>query len=194
MRHSVGHTLTQAGSSWFSTRFAQKLHFSAVLRVRIDEQLIVRTGFHARPAADARLRVEVNDAVAAFEEGVGRTDARARCFDALVAQDGEEEPPGIRKRSLLDGLDPAAIHADRDLMFGFAGNRARVTADALSQIYGEPVIGHRYGPTRPDLMGLASSAAEAEGRIYRKRLSRRRRDPRDRPAEMSRARVRTGRG
>ncbi len=30
MRHSVGQTLTQAGSSLFSTRFAQKLHFSAV--------------------------------------------------------------------------------------------------------------------------------------------------------------------
>ena len=30
MRHSVGHTLTQAGSNSFSTRFAQKLHFSAV--------------------------------------------------------------------------------------------------------------------------------------------------------------------
>ena len=30
MRHSVGHTLTHAGCSWFSTRFAQKLHFSAV--------------------------------------------------------------------------------------------------------------------------------------------------------------------
>ena len=30
MRQPVGHTLTHAGSSWFSTRFAQKLHFSAV--------------------------------------------------------------------------------------------------------------------------------------------------------------------
>ena len=30
MRHSVGQTLTHAGSSSFSTRFAQKLHFSAV--------------------------------------------------------------------------------------------------------------------------------------------------------------------
>ena len=30
MRHSVGQTLTHAGSSLFSTRFAQKLHFSAV--------------------------------------------------------------------------------------------------------------------------------------------------------------------
>lgn len=30
MRHCVGQTLTQAGSSRFSTRFAQKLHFSAV--------------------------------------------------------------------------------------------------------------------------------------------------------------------
>ena len=30
IRHSVGQTLTQAGNSLFSTRFAQKLHFSAV--------------------------------------------------------------------------------------------------------------------------------------------------------------------
>ncbi len=30
MRQSVGHTLTHAGSSRFSMRFAQKLHFSAV--------------------------------------------------------------------------------------------------------------------------------------------------------------------
>ena len=30
MRHSVGQTLTHAGCSLFSTRFAQKLHFSAV--------------------------------------------------------------------------------------------------------------------------------------------------------------------
>ena len=30
IRHSVGQTITHAGSSLFSTRFAQKLHFSAV--------------------------------------------------------------------------------------------------------------------------------------------------------------------
>jgi hypothetical protein len=29
-RHCVGHTLTQAGNSPLSIRFAQKLHFSAV--------------------------------------------------------------------------------------------------------------------------------------------------------------------
>ena len=34
--------------------------------------------------------------------------------------------------ALLDRLDPAAIHADGDLVLGLARDRARVTADALS--------------------------------------------------------------
>ena len=56
MRHSVGQTLTHAGCSLFSTRFAQKLHFSAVCVFGIDEQLIVRARLHARAAADAGRR------------------------------------------------------------------------------------------------------------------------------------------
>src|SRR6185312_7954812 len=38
------------------------------VRIRIDEQLVVRTRFHARAAADAAPGVEIDDAVAALEE------------------------------------------------------------------------------------------------------------------------------
>ena len=57
-------------------------------RVRIDEQLIVRASDHARPAADARVAVEIDDAVTAPEQRVGRADLHARRFRALIAETG----------------------------------------------------------------------------------------------------------
>jgi hypothetical protein len=87
--------------------------------------------------------VQIDDAVAPLEEGVGRTDRRARRFVALIAEDGKEEAAGIREGALLDGLDPTAIDADRDVVLGLAGDRAGMTADAFSQVDGEPVVGHR---------------------------------------------------
>ena len=102
--------------------------------VRIDEELIVGAGFHAGAAADAGRAVEIDDPVAPLEERIGRADADARGFVALVAQNGEEQPLRVRERSLLDRLDPAAVHADRDLVLGLARDRAGMTADALSQI------------------------------------------------------------
>src|SRR5439155_26064363 len=50
--------------------------------------------------------------------------------------------PRVRERPFLDGLHPAAVHADRDLVFGLAGDRARVAADAFAEIDREPVVGH----------------------------------------------------
>jgi hypothetical protein len=112
-------------------------------RVRIDEQLIVRARRHARAAADARLAVQIDDAVAAAEERARRTDVHARSVGALIAEDRQEQPLRLRKRALLDGLDPAAIHADRDVVFRLAGDRAGVTPDALAQIDRKPVVRHR---------------------------------------------------
>ena len=99
---------------------------------------------HARqPMQD--VAVEIDDAVAALEERVGRADAHARRVVALVAQDREEEALRVGERALLDRLHPAAVHADGNLVLGLAGDRARVTADALSQIDGEPVVGQAAG-------------------------------------------------
>ncbi len=92
-----------------------------------------------------RVAVQIDDAVAALEERVGRTDARARRVVALIAEDGKEEAAGVGERALLDRLDPAAVHADRNLVLGLAGDRAGVTADAFSEVDGEPVVGHSSG-------------------------------------------------
>ena len=62
------------------------------VRVRIDEQLIVRARRHARAAPDARVAVQIDDAVAAAEEGVGRADVHARRVVALIAEHREEQP------------------------------------------------------------------------------------------------------
>src|SRR5438093_13502799 len=112
------------------------------MRVRIDEELIVRTRNHAGAAADARLSIEIDDAVQAFIERACGTDAHARGFIALITEDGKEEPLRLRERSFLDGLDPAAVHADRDLVLRLAGDRAGVAPDALAKIDREPVVGH----------------------------------------------------
>ena len=112
------------------------------MRVGIDEQLIVRARLHARAAADAARRIQIDDAVAAFEEGPRRADPDAGSVGALVAEDREEEAPGFRERSFFDGLHPAAIHADGDFVLGFAGDRARMTSDALPEVYSEPECGH----------------------------------------------------
>ena len=65
------------------------------MRIRIDEQLIVRAGHHAGAAADAGVAVQIDDAVAPAVECVGRTDPRARRVVALIAEDGEKESAGV---------------------------------------------------------------------------------------------------
>jgi hypothetical protein len=87
-------------------------------------------------------RQPMHDAVAAFEQRVGRADPDAGSLDALVAQDGEEEAACVREGAFLDCLDPASVHADGDLVLSLARDRARVTADALSQIYCKAEICH----------------------------------------------------
>src|SRR5438309_9602700 len=95
--------------------------------VWIDEELIVRARLHARAASDAVVRVQIDDTVAAPEQGVRRADSYAWRVDALVAQDRKEEALRLRERALLDGLDPAAIHPNRNVVFSFTGDRAGVT-------------------------------------------------------------------
>jgi hypothetical protein len=111
-------------------------------RVRIDEQLIVRARDHAGAAADADVRSQIDDPVAPLEERVGRTDPHARRVVALIAEHREEEAARLREDALLDRLDPAAVHPDRNCMLGLAGDGAGMAADAFSKIDGEPVVRH----------------------------------------------------
>ncbi len=111
--------------------------------VRIDEQLIVRTRDHARPASDAAVPMEIDDAVAPLEERIGRTDLRAGRFVALIAEDREKKTSGGGESTVLDCFHPTAVHPHRNVVLGLTGDRASVTTDAFSKIDGEPVVGHK---------------------------------------------------
>jgi hypothetical protein len=86
--------------------------------------------------------VEIDDAVAALEERAGRADPYAGGVGALIAENREEEAAGIGEGAFLDRLHPTSIHANRNVVFGFAGDGAGMTSDAFSEVDGEPVIGH----------------------------------------------------
>ena len=86
--------------------------------------------------------MQIDDAVGASEERIGRANADARRIVALIAENGKEEPPRRWKRTLFNRFDPAAVDADRDLVLRLARDRAGVTADAFSEIDREPVVGH----------------------------------------------------
>jgi hypothetical protein len=86
--------------------------------------------------------MQIDDSIAAFEERVRRTDAHARCFVTLIAQHGKKETARVREHALLDGLDPAAVHANRDLVLSLTGYGAGMTSDALPEVNREPVLGH----------------------------------------------------
>src|SRR5205814_1928751 len=78
----------------------------------------------------------------ALDQRVGRADAHARRCVALIAEDREEKAADGGERPFLDRLHPAAVDADRNLVLRLAHNRARVAADAFSEIDGEPIVGH----------------------------------------------------
>ena len=80
-----GRRSTQAGSSPMSSRCAQKLHFSAALIVRVDEDRVVRAGRDARLAPDAGPLVEVDDAVGPPVHRLRRARGNARRVRALIA-------------------------------------------------------------------------------------------------------------
>ncbi len=86
--------------------------------------------------------MQIHDAVVTLEERIGRTNLLAGRAVALIAEDGEEESAGVGERAFLDGLDPTAVHAHRNLVLGLARDRAGVAADAFSKVDGEPVVGH----------------------------------------------------
>ncbi len=58
----------------------------------------------------------------------------------MVASHDGEEPLGVGPRPLLDVFDPSAIYSQRHFVFGLAGDRASVTADATRLVDDESVL------------------------------------------------------
>jgi hypothetical protein len=101
---------------------------------------VVGTGLHAGFAADTHLRIELDDAVGTLVHGRNRADAHARGVSTVVAACHLKMAASIGKRAFFDVFNPGAIDPQRNLIFGFAGRAAGVTANAGAIIYNKAII------------------------------------------------------
>ena len=107
--------------------------------VGIDVNGVVRARLHASFATDAALGVEIDDAVFALVHRGHRADRHAGRILAMIAARDLKDAASVGECSLLDVLDPGAIHGQGDVVLGLAGDSAGVTADALAVIDDESV-------------------------------------------------------
>ena len=87
--------------------------------------------------------VEVDQAVGALVHRGHGTDVHARRLSAVVAPQNGEMPFHFGKGADFDVLDPGAEDADRNVVFGFARGRTRVTTDAASLVDDPSPTSHR---------------------------------------------------
>jgi len=118
--------------------------------VWVNVEGIIRTGLHARLAADATLVVEVYDTVVAREQRRSRAYCRTRRVLAVVAAMDTELSGDIWVGALLDVLDMSPIHSNGNVVFRLAGDRAGMAADALPVVYHEAVVDHSPPSLRAD--------------------------------------------
>jgi hypothetical protein len=117
-----------------------------VIGVHVDR--VVGTGLHTSLAADAAFGIKIHDAIFTFVHRRDRANGYARRLLAMVAASDLEEPASVGIFALLNVLDPGAVHAQRHLVLGLAGDGASVAPNALAIIDDESVI-HREGD-RPE--------------------------------------------
>src|SRR5262249_41541806 len=119
-----------------------EITFRRRVRVWIDVKGIVGARLQASFAADATIRIEIDDAVVASVERRHRADRYARSKLAVIAAHDRKQSAIVRKGAFLDVLHPGPIHADRHLVFALAGNSAGMTPDALAVVDHEPKCRH----------------------------------------------------
>jgi hypothetical protein len=107
--------------------------------VRVDVKRVIRACLHARLAADAPAPVEIDYPVLAAEKRSHGADSYTGGVIAMIASEHRKESPGRRVFALLYVFDPGAKRPDGDIVFGFAGESAGMTADAFAVVYNEPI-------------------------------------------------------
>jgi hypothetical protein len=95
---------------------------------------IVGTGGNAGFASYAGIAVELDDAIIPLEHGCYRTDIDTGRLGTMIAAQHPEVSLGVGESSFLDILDKGPIHRKRNLILGFAGRGAGMTADTLPLI------------------------------------------------------------
>jgi hypothetical protein len=96
----------------------------------------LRAGF----TADTSAVVKINDSVRASVKRGYRTNLDTRRVGAVITAHHGKKPARVGKFALFDVFYPRSINADWNVVFGFAGDRASVTADTLAVIYYETII------------------------------------------------------
>jgi len=93
--------------------------------------------------ADTASVIEIDDAVRTrIKRGYG-TNFDTRRVGAMVTAHHRKKSSRVGEFAFLDVFYPSSIYADGNLMFGFASDRASVTADTLAIIYDETKV-HLY--------------------------------------------------
>jgi len=134
------------------------------LGVEIDR--VIRACLHARLAADANGRIELNDAIVALIHRADGADAHTWRVGTVITTCHLEAATHIWVRARLDILDPRAIHAERHLVLGLARGRAGVTSDALALVDEKAVICHGYaacGGVTAFMMAVVKSVGVTPG-------------------------------
>ena len=100
-----------------------------------DEMSIhVGTGHRAGPAPDTFVLVHQNDTVGTGVSRASRAGMLARRLIAVIAEHGQESPPGRRICADLAGNDASVMHAEWSAVLLLARQRAGVAADTALQV------------------------------------------------------------
>ena len=99
-----------------------------VVGVEIDG--IVRASLHARFATDANGLIKFHDPIITFVHGRYRTNLDTRRVGAVIAAGDLKMTLALRVGAHFGVFHPGAVHAQRHIVFTFAGHRTGVTSDA----------------------------------------------------------------
>ena len=108
--------------------------------IGIDIDGIVGAGLHARLAADASVRVEIDNAVFALIHRGHRADGDTRRIFTVIAAGDLKNAAGVGKRALFDVLHPSAIYGEDTWFSVLHATVQSVTADTLAVIDDESVL------------------------------------------------------
>ncbi len=112
------------------------------MRIGVDVQRVVGAGLHTRFAADAALRVEINDAIRALEQGFRGANRHAGSIVAVVTAIDQKITARVGELTLLDILHPRSIDPDGHIMFRLARHRTGMAADTFALVDHKGVPGH----------------------------------------------------
>jgi hypothetical protein len=120
----------------------------------IDEPDIVWARSDAVLAAYASVGVHHYDSIRPLPGGLHRAVGKTDGVLAVIAQAGKKGLDYVGVAALFNNLDPGAKDAQRDVVFGLAGDTARVATDASAHIDEKAVANFRPNSRHQNLLFL----------------------------------------